>query len=164
MQIRTSSVHSTQKRMNSRIRSPDHFPHRTCHTLYQTLGIENRLLVEKPRNHSIPGRNMRSSVLQSVRTGTGAHLAFSQRLSEALFPPNVQGGSNMTGTNCDLFIHKSSRSYLNHLVKQAEPTVCWPNINTRVRYGTVRLQSVCCIIGKTEKHRFVCRRQPVPFP
>jgi hypothetical protein len=29
---------------------------------------------------------------------------------------NVQGGSNMTGTNCDLFTHRSSRSYLNHLV------------------------------------------------
>ena len=29
----------------------------------------------------------------------------------------VQGGSNMTGTNCDLFTHKSSRSYLNHLVQ-----------------------------------------------
>jgi hypothetical protein len=28
----------------------------------------------------------------------------------------VQCGSNMTGTNCDLFTHKSSRSYLNHLV------------------------------------------------
>jgi hypothetical protein len=29
---------------------------------------------------------------------------------------NIQGGSNMTGTNCDLFTHKSSRSYLNHLL------------------------------------------------
>jgi hypothetical protein len=29
---------------------------------------------------------------------------------------NVQGGSNMTGTNCGLFTHKSSLSYLNHLV------------------------------------------------
>jgi hypothetical protein len=29
---------------------------------------------------------------------------------------NVQGGSNMTGTNCDMFTHKSSRSYLKHLV------------------------------------------------
>jgi hypothetical protein len=29
---------------------------------------------------------------------------------------HVQGGSNMTGTNFDLFTHKSSRSYLNHLV------------------------------------------------
>jgi hypothetical protein len=28
----------------------------------------------------------------------------------------IQGGSNMTGTNCDLYTHKSSRSYLNHLV------------------------------------------------
>jgi hypothetical protein len=31
---------------------------------------------------------------------------------------NIQGGSNMTGTNCDLFTHKSSRSYLNHLEHQ----------------------------------------------
>jgi phosphatidylserine decarboxylase len=29
---------------------------------------------------------------------------------------HVQGDSNMTGTNCDLFTHKSSWSYLNHLV------------------------------------------------
>ena len=28
----------------------------------------------------------------------------------------VQGGSNMTGTNCDLFTYKSSQSYLNHLL------------------------------------------------
>jgi hypothetical protein len=28
----------------------------------------------------------------------------------------IQGGSNMTGTDCGLFTHKSSRSYLNHLV------------------------------------------------
>jgi hypothetical protein len=28
----------------------------------------------------------------------------------------LQVGSNMTGTNCDLFTHKSSRSYLSHLV------------------------------------------------
>jgi hypothetical protein len=29
----------------------------------------------------------------------------------------VQGGSNMTGTNCDLFTHNQSRSYLNHPYK-----------------------------------------------
>jgi hypothetical protein len=29
----------------------------------------------------------------------------------------IQGGSNMTGTNCDSFTHKSSRSYFNHLVQ-----------------------------------------------
>jgi hypothetical protein len=28
----------------------------------------------------------------------------------------IQGGSNMTGTNSDLFTHNQSRSYLNHLV------------------------------------------------
>jgi hypothetical protein len=28
----------------------------------------------------------------------------------------LQGGSNMTGTNCDLFTHNQSRSYLNHFV------------------------------------------------
>ena len=32
----------------------------------------------------------------------------------------VQGGSNMTGTNCDLFTHNQSRSYLNHLVLSSE--------------------------------------------
>jgi hypothetical protein len=29
----------------------------------------------------------------------------------------------MTGTNCDLFKHKSSRSYLNHLVHLAKQTL-----------------------------------------
>ena len=29
---------------------------------------------------------------------------------------NTQGGSNMTGTDCLQFTHKTSRSYLNHLV------------------------------------------------
>jgi hypothetical protein len=28
----------------------------------------------------------------------------------------------MTGTNCDLFTHKSSRSYLNHLVEEKFPS------------------------------------------
>jgi hypothetical protein len=41
----------------------------------------------------------------------------SQRLA---WYDHVQGGSNMTGTNCDLFTHKSSRSYLNHLVNRME--------------------------------------------
>jgi hypothetical protein len=29
----------------------------------------------------------------------------------------IQAGSNMTGTNCDLFTHNQSLSYLNHLVR-----------------------------------------------
>jgi hypothetical protein len=36
--------------------------------------------------------------------------------SVCLLLPFVQGGSNMTGTNCDLFTHNQSLSYLNHLV------------------------------------------------
>jgi hypothetical protein len=44
---------------------------------------------------------------------------------------HIQGGSNMTGTNCDLFIHNQSRSYSNHLVscyiqKSAKVMVKWP--------------------------------------
>jgi hypothetical protein len=31
---------------------------------------------------------------------------------------DIQGGSNMTGTNCDLFTHNQSRSYLNHLLSE----------------------------------------------
>ena len=38
----------------------------------------------------------------------------------------VQGGSNMTGTNCDLFTHNQSRSYLNHLVHSLSACfACW---------------------------------------
>jgi hypothetical protein len=37
-------------------------------------------------------------------------------LSNLMLAFHIQGGSNMTGTNCDLFTHKSSRSYMNHLV------------------------------------------------
>jgi len=32
------------------------------------------------------------------------------------FKNNIHGGSNMTGTDVARFTHKSSRSYLNHLV------------------------------------------------
>ena len=34
--------------------------------------------------------------------------------------PYIQGGSNITGTNCELFTHNQSRSYLNHLVYQPD--------------------------------------------
>jgi hypothetical protein len=39
------------------------------------------------------------------------------QLHSAVNAHKLQGGSNMTGTNCDLFTHKWSRSYLNHLVQ-----------------------------------------------
>ena len=39
-----------------------------------------------------------------------------RRIAKEEKQKHVQGGSNMTGTNCDLFTHNQSRSYLNHLV------------------------------------------------
>jgi hypothetical protein len=48
------------------------------------------------------------------KEGTGVHFGcygFKQNIYTI-----IQGGSNMTGTNCDLFTHILSRSYLNHLV------------------------------------------------
>ena len=39
-----------------------------------------------------------------------------------MFLQEIQGGSNMTGTNCDLFTNNQSRSYLNHLVHILYPT------------------------------------------
>jgi hypothetical protein len=37
-------------------------------------------------------------------------------MEENRIPKRVLGGSNMTRTDCGLFTHKQSRSYLNHLV------------------------------------------------
>jgi hypothetical protein len=52
----------------------------------------------------------------------------------------IQGGSNMTGTNCDLFTHKSSRSYLNHLVQ------CY-DLHVRQFYHCVTFGVLCiCIL------------------
>ena len=53
------------------------------------------------------------------------------RLNMALY---VKGGLNMAGTNCDLFTHKMSRSYLNHLVHCLS---CYKHI------------WCCCICSKT---------------
>jgi hypothetical protein len=42
---------------------------------------------------------------------------------------DIQGGSNMTGTNCGLFTHNQSRSYLNHLVHtNYTDTSCGQNV------------------------------------
>jgi hypothetical protein len=37
----------------------------------------------------------------------------------------IQGGLNMSGTICDLFTHKQSRSYLNHLVQGSKLILYW---------------------------------------
>jgi hypothetical protein len=52
----------------------------------------------------------------------------------------VQGGSNVTGTNCDLFTHNQSRSYLNDLVAYyLSPT---PFIGYKKKYLTPPLDSL----------------------
>jgi hypothetical protein len=64
----------------------------------------------------------------------------------------VQGGSNMTGTNCDLFTHKQSRSYLNHLVQS---TCCPQDLNLiysvsemwmKLKHWSTTTRSVRCIV------------------
>jgi hypothetical protein len=63
----------------------------------------------------------------------------------------VQGGSNMTGTNCDWFTHSQSRSYLNHLVSgakkesTAEKTVRIQKL-TSVSQGPNRLTQVATLL------------------
>jgi hypothetical protein len=55
---------------------------------------------------------------------------------------DLQGGSNMTGTNCDLFTHKSSRSYLNHLViRGKKSTALFPRIKSQAAGRSVSSRS-----------------------
>ena len=62
-------------------------------------------------NHAIPLRSLYSLLSQEkFISQNGVNEFLSKNVAK------LQGGSNMTGTNCDLFTHKSSRSYLNHLV------------------------------------------------
>ena len=42
----------------------------------------------------------------------------------------------MTGTNCDLFTHKQSRSYLNHLVHEVHRILQWRN-TIKVLYNSI---------------------------
>jgi hypothetical protein len=63
-----------------------------------------------PHLHDPP----RVAVLIQLMQPALSHVVYF-RSSLILFS-HLQGGSNMTGTNCDLFTHNSTRSYLNHLV------------------------------------------------
>ena len=85
---------------------------RGCRNLSQVDGwqqsAEGRISVsEEEPTTSLDWRN---SGLRHVVTSVSYYFSLAAR---EMF---VQRGSNMTGTNCDLFTHKSSRSYLNHLV------------------------------------------------
>ena len=68
----------------------------------------NRYISITPRTFKVP----------ILRTSNQGHTTYTyiHTLSRLRINGDVQGGSNMTGTNCDLFTHNQSRSYLNHLV------------------------------------------------
>jgi hypothetical protein len=59
------------------------------------------------------------NILYNVAPRLHMFICFGLQLYVAAVHIDLQGGSNRTGTNCDLFTHKSSRSYLNHLVSSA---------------------------------------------
>jgi hypothetical protein len=65
----------------------------------------------------------------------------------------IKGGSNMTGTNCDLFTHKSSWSYLNHLVygpKRDEVIGEWKRVHKEKLYDLNSLPYIIRMISHVE--------------
>jgi hypothetical protein len=62
----------------------------------------------------------------------------------------------MTGTNCDLFTHKSSRSYLNHLVYVYE----YYRLRTP---QLLRLDSLHIILSTYEKKLMAGRLRTFPY-
>jgi hypothetical protein len=68
----------------------------------------------------------------------------------------IQGGSNMTGTNCDLFTHKSSRSYFNHLELKIV-TECFPSVSiwTQMNEKNTDVSAIySTIMAFSTSHRF----------
>ena len=55
-----------------------------------------------------------SVVSRGVETGANKYRECETDIK--IISGHIQGGSNMTGTNFDLFTHNQSRSYLNHPV------------------------------------------------
>ena len=81
------------------------FAFRFCHTQFRrTFSLSYNLLVN---NETISWGRRRRGRRDVLRKVPYWRICLSVK---------VQGGSNMTGTNCDLFTHNQSRSYLNHLV------------------------------------------------
>jgi hypothetical protein len=78
-------------------------PKMISHLIYQVI------------NHDV--QDLKAFTMKDVATVT--HNIRDNAQSEVF----IQGGSNKTGTNCDLFTHSQSRSYLNHLVFVLPPEV-----------------------------------------
>jgi hypothetical protein len=65
---------------------------------------------------------------------------------------SIKGGSNMTGTNCDLFTHSQSQSYLNHLVFVYSQFVrkLWgrrPLGISRLRWEDIKMDFISVMMG-----------------
>ena len=80
-------------------------------------------------------------VVQKIKTHISCSITFSRKSCRLL-----QCGSNMTGTNCDLFTHKSSGSYLNHLVYNVET---YGGAKEAADDNTIRRMCFTCWITKT---------------
>ena len=61
----------------------------------------------------ISERNVIITIAADLRSDNFKIIIFAQNWPSR---GDIQGGSNMTGTNCDLYTYKQSRSYLNHPV------------------------------------------------
>jgi hypothetical protein len=83
----------------------------------------------------------------------------------------LQGGSNMTGTNCDLFTHDQSRSYLNHPVFRCTyffrtaSTVIFLSIRVEDETGNVRITTLSnkyyvlvCMCAHAKARACMCMR------
>jgi hypothetical protein len=88
-----------------RITSLSYTPHVTSR-MYTQSPLEFTLLVTIFLTLFLKVLNLRGKTLVSL-----------QVIDSSFLLSFLQGGSNMTRTNCGLFTHKSSRSYLNHLVQ-----------------------------------------------
>jgi hypothetical protein len=60
----------------------------------------------------------------------------------------------MTGTNCDLFTHKSSRSYLNHLVFYSPKLRCYVD--------SVIIKAIC--LAEYQKHSVKRKKDKLYLP
>jgi hypothetical protein len=90
--------------------------------------IKKRLYTEKQRGQYLNSMS-EYRTLQTKQTRKPRTLLCEIRSMILFGAVQVQGGSNMTGTNCNLFTHKQSRSYLNHLVHSGS---CWATETLRL--------------------------------
>jgi hypothetical protein len=85
--------------------------------------LQGSMLFEVPLCYNSQLSTLVAAALMSLQVGDTQNMPQGTQYmmcwagnGKALINNYLQGGSNMTGINCDLFTHKQSQSYLNHLV------------------------------------------------